>query len=276
MPVTKEEGKSYGIAATDYGAAAAKALVAGFGGKEASEIASILIDEFLVLRDEADVGDEMICGVPLQPNKHFKDHGLEEGNSEYTKKYVISRKLKNIAGGLVSVGGALASPSTGGVNVGGAVRHGAADINTIAHLYKLTRLAKKFRQSETTKRWCAVVFGMKLLKFAGRSAQAGSSGANAIAGAIVDASVTATNRLALTAMEKHTSNTAQALHWRAYQEQFFLANKAFADGSGPATDIVKEILRRRAHCVFGGQYDWRRIIQEPAGWLVIHDKISLL
>ena len=108
------------------------------------------------------------------------------------------------------------------------------------------------------------------------ASKAGSSGANAIAGAIVDASVTATNRLALTAMEKHTSNTAQALHWRAYQEQFFLANKAFADGSGPATDIVKEILRRRAHCVFGGQYDWRRIIQEPAGWLVIHDKISLL
>ena len=77
-------------------------------------------------------------------------------------------------------------------------------------------------------------------------------------------------------MDKLVTNAALELHWRAYQEQAIIGGRFSGAGTGPASNMIKELLTRRAHVWLGGQYDWKRVVQEPTGWLVIHDKLNLI
>lgn len=261
------------IEALDVAGDVAKCLAAGLGGEAVGSAAAIFIDEFLILRDEGIAGYEIVKGVPLVPNTLFESHGIE-GECDYTRKYIERRKLKSIGGSLVSTAGAIGSAGTGGVNVGGVIRHGAADLNTLAHLAILGSHSRKFKQSDWLSHHCSVLLRMKTLKLSVRSTQLAGDCVNALTGALCGLGATVTGKTVVKAMDRLTTKTALELHWRAYQEQAILGS--IGKGSGPASNMMKELLTRRAHVWLGGQYDWKRVVKEPTGWLVIHDKINLL
>ena len=67
--------------------------------------------------------------------------------------------------------------------------------------------------------------------------------------------------------------TAMAVHWRAFQETTFGSRYG---RPGPAMDLMNELFTRRVHRVFGGSYDVKALIREPAGWVALNDKLMLI
>ena len=69
------------------------------------------------------------------------------------------------------------------------------------------------------------------------------------------------------------AQTALLLHWRAFQE--YQLTKVFG-GDGPAMRIVRELF---AQAIRSGEPNYCKvdaIINEPAGWVAIKDKINLI
>ncbi|GHB50228.1 hypothetical protein GCM10007094_44380 [Pseudovibrio japonicus] len=70
------------------------------------------------------------------------------------------------------------------------------------------------------------------------------------------------------------------LHWRAKLElqlsTHFGGAAKHTKPVGPASAVIFELLRRRGYTRIFGQYDAGTIISEPAGWLVVNDKLALM
>ena len=72
--------------------------------------------------------------------------------------------------------------------------------------------------------------------------------------------------------------TSLELHWRAKQEQFMAGRFGGASGGsvGPASRIIWELFTRRGWFGWFGNYDVAKLVQEPAGWHAINDKLLLI
>lgn len=214
------------------------------------------------------------------PNPHMVSNGHAEkaitgSDCPKCKKYFRARTLKKVGGAIFSgIGGALSS-QTAGVNVAGALRHGRAEVKTIAHLVKLKEQAKGIKQSEFLTKLMSVVLTMKAIKAAN---QGGLLAADLIPVPIVDSVIGATVNKGAKRAQKGMKGAVKwasiELHWRAFQE----AKIARGAGTGPAMRMVRELFNQAFF-----KFPWEsgalaadQYIMEPAGWMVIQDKLNLI
>lgn len=213
------------------------------------------------------------------PNPHMVQNGHAEksitgDDCPKCRKYFRIRTLKKVGGSLFSGAGSLASGSTGGVNVTGALRHGRAEVKTIAHLVKLGEQAKTIKQSQFLCKLMAVIVAMKTIKAIN---QGGALAADLIPIPGISAVSTVMNRASrVTAkgMGAAVKWASVELHWRAFQEMKLAGPR----GSGPAMRMVRELFNQAFF-----KFPWEsgalaadQYILEPAGWMVVQDKLNLI
>jgi hypothetical protein len=214
------------------------------------------------------------------PNPHMVQNGHAEmkitgDDCPKCRKYFRIRTLKKVGGSIFSGVGSLASSSTGGVNVTGAARHGRAEVKTIAHLAKLHQQSKTIKQSQFLSTLIGVIMTMKAIKAAN---QGGALAADLIPVPIIDTLIGATvskkSQSMAKGMKKAVEWASIELHWRSFQEMKLAGPK----GSGPAMRMVRELFNQAFF-----KFPWEsgalaadQYITEPAGWMVIQDKLNLI
>lgn len=218
--------------------------------------------------------------VEYTPNPHMVENGHAEteisgDDCPNCRTYFRKRKLKKFGGSLFSSVGSIASTSTGGVNVTGALRHGRAEVKTIAHLVKLGEQAKTIKQSQFLTKLMNVLIAMKGVKAA---TQGAALACDLIPIPIVDQIVGTAGKVggavAKRAMKKAVTWASMELHWRAFQE----IKISRGQGSGPAMRMVRELFNQAFF-----RFPWEsgpggsdKYMLEPAGWMVIQDKLNLI
>jgi len=214
-------------------------------------------------------------------NRLFKDNGHDDAPSPQTLRYFKHRKIKKITGTLVSFAGSVASSYTA-VNTTGIARHGRSVANTIEHLMRFQAEAAKIPRSQFIQDLVAVMIKCKTIKLAART---GSLTADCIPGcAIASAAISGITGIAANAamnkMDEGGDNglvtiVSCALHWRAFQEMQ-LVGVTGGKGSGPAMRLVDRLYHGviSENRWFGVQPE--AFVREPAGWMVIHDKLTLI
>ncbi|MEM9799643.1 MAG: hypothetical protein AAGA20_04900, partial [Planctomycetota bacterium] len=213
----------------------------------------------------------------LIENPYFIGNGHGDGDrSRVTASYLRSRRRKNVAKGVSGAAGQVGSMWTQ-VDVSGIALHGNAVGTTAAHLRVLSGMARRSRRTGTVADWLDIVIRMKSIKLATRGA--GLAGAAipipalGIATGLVGAAVSAGANLTLS---KACVAAAVEMHWRARQEQF-MSSAVTGGGTGgsvgPASRIVWELFTKRGITRILGKYDIKGIVNEPAGWMAISDKL---
>lgn len=216
-------------------------------------------------------------GAGLAPNPWFVFNQHDDKESPYTKKYLRNRSRKNLASGILGIGGTVSSQATQ-ADVIGILQHGNAVGSTSAHLYKLRSLAQNHKQSQTLTAWIDLIIKMKAIKAGVRGTQL--VGAAVPVGALQIATGVGA-AIAKLGIKLNFTNvclvTAADLHWRAFQEQAISGGLLGKTGKvGPASNMMYEIFARRGATRFFGKYDVDKIIKEPAGWMAVSDKLLLI
>ena len=216
-------------------------------------------------------------GPALIPNPWFVFNGHDDHESPYTKKYLRNRGRKNLASGLIGLGGTAGSQVTQ-VDVAGIMQHGNAVGSSTAHWIKLANMAKGYKQSRTLAGWFELLIRMKQVKVATRGTQL--AGAAIPVGAVGIATGVGASIAKLGIKLNYTNVclvTAADIHWRAYQEQAISSGLLGKSGQvGPASKMLYEIFARRGATRIFGKYDVDKIIKEPAGWMAVSDKLLLI
>lgn len=209
------------------------------------------------------------ANVSVKPNPWFVANGHEAAPSPHAQAYLHSRAWKGLAGTGISVIGGFTSAFSHGVNIGSLGRHGSASASTVMHLLALRALAASSRQGGTIAQWCNTIIKIKASKLATRGSQAiGAALPVPFAGSAINIAAAAGKLGHKIGLGEVCYMTAIEIHWRAFQEQA-IARQA----SGPAGRIFTEILTRRAATRISGRYDPAAMIREPAGWMVLGDKL---
>lgn len=213
------------------------------------------------------------------PNPYFVGNGHGDADSPYTNQYLRNRHKKGIAGSAAGAAGAVASAWTA-VDVSGIAMHGNAVGSTLAHLARFAQMMKASKAGGTVAQWLELVIKMKSVKATARTAGlVGAAVPIPVVGITtgVLASIAATG--AKLTYTKACLATSLELHWRARQEQF-MSGTALGLGTGgsvgPASRIVWELFTRRGMTRILGKYDIDRLVNEPAGWYAINDKLMLI
>jgi hypothetical protein len=214
------------------------------------------------------------------PNIHMVQNGhcekdAGEKASPTCKAYFKSRSYKKLGGAAVSKAGGAAGIFTANVNVGGALRHSRSLGKTIAHLHNLSKQAALIKQSKYLTRLMNVILIMKVIKAGNQGGQLACDLCPIPAVdqviSMVTTSVTGASKLT---MSKAVTWASVELHWRAYVEQKLAGPK----GSGPAMRMVHELFHQAAFAFpwQSGPETVTKYIREPAGWMVIKDKLNLI
>ncbi|MAD44434.1 MAG: hypothetical protein CMI02_04515 [Oceanospirillaceae bacterium] len=248
-------------------------------------------------------------------NPYFSLHGFDQTGDKFSPKtlmYVQRAQKKKIGSSMSGLAGALAKPFTY-VNVTGIILHGQSFHSTRIHLKVFNDMAKKLLpKSNTIAGWLTVLIKAKETKrFTKGCKLTGASiplipGIGAITGLLayavkIDAKIGQSEACVAAALE---------LHWRAFQEQRIAKAKAvlgvpvsekfhnnYAVGSearnnlpptvhpeayetggddGPACKILYELFRHYGFAKILAPEDVDAIIQEPAGWMAIKEKLLAL
>jgi hypothetical protein len=213
----------------------------------------------------------------LKDNPRFTANGYD-GSSPRTRDYFKHRALKKIGGTFVSALGSAGAVYTA-VNTAGIVRHGRAVTNTVEHMARLGAEMKRMKQSLYFQNLMGVILKAKALKLVNRG---GALAADCIPGsAIASAAVTAITgiptNIVMKRLEPLITFAATELHWRAFVETRLTG--ALGGGTGPAMRIVHHLyvgLISEHYEKLGMGVQVKEFIKEPAGWMVLRDKMSLL
>lgn len=214
----------------------------------------------------------------LVPNPWFVVNGHEGGSTSYTQKLLKSQAKKNRGAMVVNA----AAPVVGfftQVDVIGAVKHGNAIACSVAHIQKLSAFAGGYRKSKTLQGWFNLLIKMKMLKVGARGTQfAGAVVPIGAVGLATDLGRTAFDMGIKLTMTKVCLAAAADIHWRAFQEQAISKGLKLGGGGkvGPASKMVYEVFKQRGITSVFSQKNVDKIIQDPAGWLVLYDKIMLI
>jgi hypothetical protein len=261
----KTEDKAF--AAADIIAAVIQAAAGTSVPYQSSQGTQILYKGFDAKRRKSDVA--------VKPNPWFTANG-HEGESPVTQAYLFTRAWKSAAGTGVSLVGSLLSSHTGGVNAGSIARHGSAFGTTSAHLLAVKAIASANKKTETIARWCDVIIRAKAAKAALRGTQlAGAATPVPLVGALVNIAAAAGKLGIKVGLPEMCYLVAIEIHWRAFQEQ--VIGGGFSKTSrkiGPASRIFSELFTRRGLTAIGGSYDVSALMREPAGWMVLGDKLA--
>lgn len=257
----------------------AKIMGAGIDAISGNGLAGITA-KVLAIGKEASLEDgvqqdiPVVLGVPLAPNPHFIDNGHAGPSMAFTGSYLRQRVGKKIGGEMFEIAGAITSATTVvPVNLAGLAKHGSASVSTLIHLVNLMDMAKGVKGSVYLTSLLDVLVQMKMAKAVIRTGDLAATAAGGVFGKVLSMTMRVCKMAGKEEMGQVICYTAHELHWRAYQEQQLA--KVFG-GTGPASRMVEELLTRRIHRFLGGQYNWRGIVNEPAGWLVIKDKIAMI
>jgi hypothetical protein len=224
-------------------------------------------------------------GLALVPNPFFVLNGICEAGDESSVKtagYPQARLAKSLAseaqglatGGLKAF--TVVDPAT-------MVSAGASIGGTIAHTVALAAIAKRWRNSATVSAWIDCLSALKMAKLGHKTLEMISAsipylppGAPTALQALAElptvAGLAESTGVAV-AGGAIVRRVAIELHWCPYREQV-LARSGGA--VGPASAILVELFTRRTETRLLGKYDTDAIINEPAGWMAISDKIALL
>ncbi|MCG7496194.1 hypothetical protein MHO82_04930 [Vibrio sp. Of7-15] len=218
------------------------------------------------------------------------------------QSYFKKRMYKKIAGSAVSTTGSWLGAVTQ-VNVTGALRHGRSEAKTIAHIARFKKLLDGFNRQgyEDEIEMCKRLMRWKAVKAVSQGAQLtadlipGSAGAP-IAGGLIAGAASIGTAAYMRKEEDLIVQTAQMLHYRAFME---LSNNMDTQQrsvytvalDSPAVELVREMFGQiarieqervlvnvRGHKLkIGGEHlKADQYMREPAGWLVLVDKLSLL
>lgn len=213
-------------------------------------------------------------------NPYFIGNGHgEDDPSSVTAKYLKGRMAKGLVGGGASIVGAVGSVWTA-VDVAAIGMHTNAVGTTAVHLGVLADMYRKSRKGGTVANWLELVVKMKSIKLTARTTSLVGVcipiPAAGITTGLIAAAVAAGGKLTLS---KACVATSIELHWRAKQEQFMSGKVLKADTGGavgPASRIVWELFTKRGITRILGKYDIAAIVDEPAGWMAINDKLLLI
>lgn len=214
----------------------------------------------------------------LFDNPYFIGNGQDAANSPLTAKYLLNRKYKDMGANTSSVVGAVASVWTA-VDVSGIALHSNATGTTAAHLAVLGDMASRSRKTGTVAQWLDIAMRMKIVKATVRGASlAGAAVPIPAVGLATGLLASAASTGAKLTLTKACTATALELHWRAKQEQFMSGTVTGVTGGavGPASRIVSELFTKRGITRVLGKYNTMAIINEPAGWMAINDKLLLI
>ncbi|VUD63866.1 hypothetical protein TDB9533_03198 [Thalassocella blandensis] len=214
----------------------------------------------------------------LIDNPYFIGNGQDGPPSPTTAKYLLNRKRKDVAANTTTVVGGISTIWTAW-DAPGMALHSNATGCTAAHLKVLARMAYRSRKTGTVAQWLDVIIKMKLIKASARGASLLGAAvpipAVGLTTGLLSAAISTGAKLTLT---KACTATALELHWRAKQEQFMSGAVTGISGAsvGPASRIISELFTKRGLTRFLGKYDTMAIINEPAGWMAITDKLLLI
>lgn len=226
--------------------------------------------------------------IDRTPNPKFIENQIASATtpSPAVKEYFSNRKRKKIAGSVFTFVGSAVGVAFQ-VNVANLGKHGRALVKTTAHLARLNTLAQDFRQSEYLTGLLNELIKLKKIKAASQGSQLiVDIVAAAPGGSIIEGGVNTATSLSLNSILRNEAETiekvAVELHWRAFQESQLTTET----GSGPATRMVREIFgqairleKERLDSPSELQEEHSKAdkyIKEPAGWLVIIDKLTLI
>lgn len=218
---------------------------------------------------------ESDCKKGLIPNPEFlvliNEMGYKfSGYSETTNDYLEARVIKQIGSALFCWGGAAASAVIT-VDVGTSSLGAQALALTGAHAFFFNEIRRKY-PNEEFRGYIDMCLAAKVVKATSRGITTTmalipyASLPAKIATAAVNTFIVSASKMTL---HKAIDRTAQSLHFHAFLEQ--------ADsGDKPATEVMNEIFRRRGVLGLFSQYEVNKIINEPAGWMALADKLKLI
>jgi len=239
---------------------------------------TLLLEAGFTLKEIYDAAEKT---TPI-PNPQLLLHGHGDGPSPETKSYLKVRRIKKIGSAAFSFVGTgfqfaqdVAGFGVGGVDTFGLAKHGLSETSTLAHLARLGALAHQVRQSRYLE---GLVMDMIKVKAAKAGIRGGKIAAAAIPSSIASNVVSIAVGLGASAtsvlIRELVNRVSVEVHWRAFQE--LKVGRAFGGGYGPACKMAQELMN---HIVSIDQVPTskaRAFLQEPAGYLVIKDKLAML
>jgi hypothetical protein len=198
------------------------------------------------------------------PNPHFVENRLQGPKNTNTKSYLRARVGKNFGAGIFKVVG-MAAQSHTAVNVATLSLGTQALGLTAAHAAKLIYLRDKY-PNPTFRGYIDLCLKCKSMKAVSRGIEMAAAciPGGEIAASIGLAAANAATKLCKTVtLHKAIDRMAQQVHFQA------------RCGGQSAKDLMKEIFTRRGVMALS-QYDVPALIEEPAGWMALADKLKLI
>ncbi len=286
----------------------------GFDAKRRSRDVEVKPNPWFVANGHVDQEDGKDRQGAVQPavapaNAGARAFSNDEVGSPLTQAYVQTRGYKTIGSGLMGIGGGVASAHTGGVNVLNATRHLNAVGSTLIHWLKIKAIAESVPQkSATIIGWCDIIMKAKVAKGGSRALGIVSAVTPVpFAGPIATIIGAAAGLGIKIGLAEACYLAALEIHWRAFQEQAVAAvagprmpspkpvnfSRPFGPGNrpgqsvpasgkepaasltaGPASRIFAEVFKRRGMTRVLGAYDVAGLIKEPAGWMVLGERLA--
>ena len=241
-----------------------------------------LLSTGMTIKELMDAANEKrpVTNPLMSAHYGFSKHGEA---SSATQSYLRKRSIKKIAGigydvvgKSVQMGLDVAGFGMGGVDAFGLGKHGVSEASTIAHLVRLGILSRKVKQSTYLTGLVTDLCKVKATKAVHRGGKVAAAAIpNTIASTAVSITVSVGGAAAKAIMQDLVCRLACEIHWRAHQELLF-AGRYAVGGYGPACRMAQELFNHTLSSDFVPTNTVKSYMKEPAGWLVIHDKLSML
>jgi hypothetical protein len=228
---------------------------------EAVKVILGLFKEGMALVDKT-MEDELEKGCV--PNPHFVENKIKGPKNKNTRSYLRARLGKSFAAGIFKIAGMAAASHTV-VNVA-TVSLGAQSLAlTGAHAAKFVFLREKY-PNPTFQGYVDLCLKAKAMKAVSRGIEMAAAciPGGEIAASIGLAAANAALKLCkVVTLHKAIGRMAQQVHFQA------------RCGGQSAIELMKEIFTRRGVMALC-QYDVPALIEEPAGWMALSDKLTLI
>jgi hypothetical protein len=211
---------------------------------------------------DATMKDELEKGCV--PNPHFVANKIKGPKNKNTRSYLRSRVGKNFAAGIFKVVG-MAAQSHTAVNVATLSLGTQALGLTAAHAAKLLALRKK-HPNPTFQGYIDLCLKAKSMKAVSRGVEMATAcipGGEIAASIGLSAANACLKLCKVVTLHKAIDRMAQQVHFQA------------RCGGQSAKELMQEIFTRRGVMVLC-QYDVPALIEEPAGWMALSDKLQLI
>ncbi len=286
----------------------------GFDAKRKSKDVDVKPNPWFVANGYVDKEDTQDAKAPPRsaataPSRNASPEAFtnDETRSPLTQAYLRSRDYKTIGSNMMGIGGGVAAIHTGGVNVPTTTRHLNAVGSTLIHWLKIRAIAQSVPQkSATIIGWCDIIMKAKAAKGGSRAVGIVAAATPVpLAGPIATIFGAAAGLGIKIGLAEACYLAALEIHWRAFGEQTIAAaagprtprpvnfSRPFGPGNrpgqsmpvpgkepaaslsaGPASRIVAELFKRRGMTRVLGAYDVAGLIREPAGWMVLGERLA--